>query len=77
MKELDKIVYKSDQKNDRINEKQKKKSPVKNNNDESWIDMTDRQDTDLDLNNKYEKYINALGKMCSDKDTESKFLVDI
>lgn len=39
--------------------------------------MTDRLDSESGPNEKYEKYINALGRMCSDKDIESQFLVDI
>lgn len=44
---------------------------------ESWLDLSIQKSNDTDSDQKYEKYINAFSKMCSDRDLESQFLVDI
>lgn len=53
MKELDRIVQKGDQKKSNIKDNEKKNSPLKN--DESWLDMSDRPDAELEQSEKYER----------------------
>jgi len=60
MKELDRIVWKDDQKKENIKEIETKISPLKHKssplkNDESWLDMSDRPDEQLEQSEKYER----------------------
>lgn len=67
MKELDRIVWKGDQQKENLKEIEKKSSPLKNKssplknkssplkNDESWLDMSDRPDAELEQSEKYER----------------------
>lgn len=48
-----------------------------NDEKENWLDLSIQKSNDTDPSEKYAKYINALSKMCSDRDLESQFLVDI
>jgi len=57
MKELDRIVWKDDQKKENKKEIEVKISPLKSKssplkNDESWLDMSDRPDEQLEQSEK-------------------------
>jgi len=75
--ELNRIVSKVDK--SRSKSKQNKNTNLntsKNEENESWLE-TSFNNTENDQTFKYEKYLNAFTKMCSDRDLENQFLIDI